>query len=196
MRRLILAALLIVASAAPCLAWLGTIDTAPGSAVTVCTSSNEIGSATQYDDDLVLPKDTIRCLRVQSDCAVDGATTVGKLYSKASSGSYAKVCVYSDLGTAGTPDVSDLKLACTSELNDATGWVSANMDATETISPSTYYWVCALLKTADWTTKYTTSGGTVKYKACVGCTDSPPANLDGSWSSDTILWSMHVTLGS
>ncbi len=164
---------------------------------TPCNAANDyIGNKTVEAATNAIGADYIFCYRSAAVCAGTTSCTLkaGYAYSTGNNGSIASLCAYSDLGTAGSPDVSDLKLSCTSVDDVTNNWATGNMDTATAVTNGTNYWVCIAPKTANWSGVHVASGG-LKYKACSGCADSPPATLDGTWSDGTSTGSLYITVG-
>jgi len=202
-KKLIAIAVLLILTPCSCWAWMSATRViganVPG--VAACNvTDNEVGDRSVEASSSTNAVDYVYCGLYQSDCSATGKTKTGYIYSTSNNNATGRICVYSDLGTAGAADSSDLLLSCSWSMGDPSGaaWAKADMvdmDTAVSIAPTTNYWVCLFTKTAAWNIKRTTASGTMSYRACVGCLNETPSNLSGSWSTTTQKTSAYVTLG-
>lgn len=114
-----------------------------------------------------------------SECS-SGTIDIANIWHNTADSDTAKVCVYIDLGTPGTPDSSDTLVGCSDPIA-ASSQTTVSGPISGSVSCGSDYWVIIIPSTTNWTIGYATSSGNGYTLASFGYS-SPPSDLTGSWS--------------
>lgn len=198
--KLIIALLLL---AIPCSAanYSAVISQYNAASTTECSTSTDYLGYNSYDsNDSALSEDT-RYVQLftptcTSGCSSGTFKTAVVRHSDTSSANL-KICLYSDNGTAGTPDILDLKLECATVNSSIVEWADANSDFSTAVTCGTNYWILIVTDATAWRHDKDTTTGTVYYENVSGGYTTMPDNLaaDSSWSSVTRTFSAYVEIG-
>ena len=157
--------------------------------------SNEIGDRTEYAEGYTLAGTGGFCLLYTADCT--GTLAYPYIYHYGTQADNAKVCAYSDDGDS-IPNVGDLLLGCSGVIasGSSAGWKTDSTDLTDAVTVASPYWVCIVPDPAtQWASLRTSSGSGTQYYQSGFSYASPPANLDGSWSSTALRdYSLYIEI--
>lgn len=191
-------AILLISSAVESYALSAAVQAVCGVNSACAAASNEIGNRNAEATNSALAKAYSYAALYTADCT--GTINTGYFYhNDTNDGTNIKIGVYLDDGD-NAPDSGDTKVIVSDSLDITTtsGWLSVAIGS-GTVTSGSNYWIVVMLQNAspDDTNTARSSSGSARYSMISsGHYASPPATLDGTWTSlGAGSWSWYVTIG-
>jgi hypothetical protein len=201
MKRILIAslAILLISSAIESYALTAAVQAVCGANSSGClAASNEIGNRNVEATNSALAKNYSYAALYTADCT--GTINTGYFYhNDTTDGTNIKIGVYLDDGD-NVPDSGDTKVVVSGSLDvDTTsGWLSVAINSGNVVNGSNY-WIVVMLENelpVNTNTARSSSGSARFSLGSSGHYTSPPATLDGTWTSlGEGSWSWYVTIG-